>query len=110
MTGVASVLSLSTIRSSQVPDQTWLVNTDEDTTTRAVTRLPVRDLFEIGDPWGNPIAYFASLHYGSTRSVRISVQAADPGRMEETMDEVRATNPYLQVPTIEHWRRMMGRG
>ena len=34
-----------------------------------------------------------SLHrklYGSSRSVRISVQAADAARMEETMDEVRA--------------------
>jgi len=53
----------------QSPDNDWLSNTDGDQATRAVTRLPGRDLFEICDPWGNPIVYFESLHYASTRDV-----------------------------------------
>lgn len=47
----------------ELPNQDWLVNTDGDLTTRTQTRLDSRDLWEIGDPWGNPIAYFESLHY-----------------------------------------------
>jgi len=52
------------------PDQNWLGNGDEDATTRNLTLLPGRELFEIEDSWGNPILYFESLHYGSSVSVR----------------------------------------
>lgn len=45
------------------PDQDWLVNTDGDESRKALTILPSRELFEIGDPWHNPIAYFENLHY-----------------------------------------------
>ncbi len=51
------------------PNQEWLVNTDADQTARNLTRLLSRELFEIGDPWGNPIAYFESLHYEDSRAV-----------------------------------------
>ncbi len=50
----------------ELPNQDWLVNTDGDQTTRTQTRLGSRDLWEIGDVWGNPIAYFESLHYADT--------------------------------------------
>lgn len=50
----------------ELPNQDWLVNTDGDQTSRTLTRLTEkRDLWEIGDPWGNPIVYFESLHYGT---------------------------------------------
>jgi type II secretory pathway pseudopilin PulG len=45
------------------PDQGWLVNTDGDESSRDVSSLGSRELFEIGDEWGNPIVYFESLHY-----------------------------------------------
>ena len=47
----------------ELPNEDWLVNTDGDQTSRSLTRSPSRELFEIGDPWKNPIAYFESLHY-----------------------------------------------
>ncbi|RMH04029.1 MAG: prepilin-type N-terminal cleavage/methylation domain-containing protein [Planctomycetota bacterium] len=47
------------------PDQEWLVDTDGDETRKQLTMLPTRQLFELGDPWGNPVAYFDSLHYGA---------------------------------------------
>jgi prepilin-type N-terminal cleavage/methylation domain-containing protein len=45
------------------PAQDWLINTDGDETNRDMTMLGNRQLFEIGDEWGNPIIYFDSLHY-----------------------------------------------
>jgi prepilin-type N-terminal cleavage/methylation domain-containing protein len=54
------------------PNQDWLVNTDGDQTTRTQTRLGSRDLWEIGDVWGNPIAYFESLHYAETELVFVA--------------------------------------
>jgi len=45
------------------PSQEWLVNTDGDETNRDLTMLGTRQLFEIGDEWGNPVVYFESLHY-----------------------------------------------
>ena len=51
----------------QRPSEEWLVNTDNDEATRNLTTLGTRDLFEIGDAWGNPIVYFDSLHYGDRR-------------------------------------------
>ncbi len=46
------------------PDQNWLVNTDGDESRKPASMLPTRELFEIGDPWGNPVVYLESLHYG----------------------------------------------
>jgi general secretion pathway protein G len=65
--------------SGRLPNQDWLVNTDNDVARKSVTRLPNRDLFEIGDPWGNPVVYFYSLHYEDVQTV---IAGAD-GFMEE---------------------------
>jgi type II secretory pathway pseudopilin PulG len=65
--------------SGQRPDQDWLVNTDEDSLSKSLTILPVRELFEIGDAWGNPILYFESLHYGEPGQV----MAGTDGMLEE---------------------------
>ena len=48
----------------QRPNEEWLVNTDGDVLRKPITILPDRQLFEVGDTWGNPILYFESLHYG----------------------------------------------
>lgn len=77
----------------EVPSQDWLINTDGDQTSRTMTRLPNRELFEIGDPWGNPIAYFESLHYADRDAQNYFAglededpeeQAAEPRRNERT--------------------------
>lgn len=52
----------------QAPNQDWLVNTDGDATSRSLTRLPERELFEIGDRWGNPIVYFDFRHYAQAEA------------------------------------------
>ena len=65
--------------SGRLPNQDWLVNTDNDVARKSVTRLPNRDLFEIGDPWGNPVVYFDSLHYEDVQTV---IAGAD-GFLEE---------------------------
>jgi len=39
-------------------------NTDEDEATKSLTRHQNNDLFELGDPWGNPTAYFHRRDYG----------------------------------------------
>jgi len=72
----------------EVPSQDWLTNTDGDQTSRTLTRLPSRELFELGDPWGNPIAYFESLHYADNqdRSYFAGLEDEDP---EEQVAEPR---------------------
>lgn len=74
------------------PSEQWLVNTDEDEASRSPSGLASRELFEIADPWGNPIVYFDSLHYGD-RVTRLAVAGLDgifeeqevaPGRNERT--------------------------
>jgi prepilin-type N-terminal cleavage/methylation domain-containing protein len=42
----------------------WLVNTDGDRSSKKLASFPVADLFEIGDQWGNPMAYFHNRDYG----------------------------------------------
>lgn len=78
----------------EMPDQGWLVNTDDDTSTSQLTRLPTRELFEVGDPWGNPIMYFESLRYDANEGVGVmcieygteiaTEQTVSPGMDERT--------------------------
>lgn len=44
-----------------------LVNTDGDKSTRSLTDFGTRDLFELADRWGNPIAYFHKTAYGTSQ-------------------------------------------
>lgn len=48
----------------EVRDQ--LVNTDGDRSSKALTDFDTRDLLEIADPWGNPIAYIERNDYAQT--------------------------------------------
>lgn len=54
------------------PDQKWLQNTDGDRSEKQLTDLDSKDLFEICDAWGNPIAYFHNRDYGKAQSYRVS--------------------------------------
>jgi len=74
------------------PSEQWLINTDGDEASRNPTGLASRELFEIKDPWGNPIVYLDSLHYAD-RVTRLAMagqedifeeQEVTPGRNERT--------------------------
>jgi type II secretory pathway pseudopilin PulG len=41
-----------------------LINSDGDRATKALTDFETRDLLEVPDPWGNPIAYIERADYG----------------------------------------------
>ncbi len=81
--------------SGQRPDQDWLVNTDGDTTSKSLTILPARELFEICDAWNNPIVYFESLHYGTVAQV---MAGTDDMLEEQTVEAVKneRTGAYQQ--------------
>lgn len=74
------------------PSEQWLINTDQDETSRNPTGLASRELFELADPWDNPIVYLDSLHYTDrvTRMVTAGLdefyeeQEVSPGRNERT--------------------------
>lgn len=75
----------------QRPKQDWLVNTDGDSTPKAMTMLDSLELFELADSWGNPILYFDSLHYGDKEIMvfagpeeDIYEQSAGPVKNERT--------------------------
>ena len=97
----------------QTPNQDWLSNSDEDQATRAATRLPTRELFEICDPWGNPIAYFEGLHYGSTRDALYwatetgmdlpEEQSVQPARDQQTGDFEQAGRFQLISAGPDGW-------
>ncbi len=61
------------------PKQDWLGNSDGDSSTRALTMLASRELFEIMDGWDNPIVYIHSLHYADP----VQVLAGPDGIYEE---------------------------
>jgi prepilin-type N-terminal cleavage/methylation domain-containing protein len=56
-----------------------LVNSDGDRSSKALSSLPVADLFEIADPWGNPIAYLAKGDYErSDLYLTLDAQSGEP--------------------------------
>lgn len=42
-----------------------LVNLDGDSSSKGLTSFPRRDLFELADAWGNPLAYLERTDYGT---------------------------------------------
>lgn len=81
--------------SGQRPDMDWLVNTDGDTTSKSLTILPARELFEVCDAWNNPIIYFESLHYGAVAQV---MAGTDDMLEEQSVEAVKneRTGAYQQ--------------
>ncbi len=71
-----------------------LGNTDGDQTAKRLTTLGTRDLFELVDDWGNPIAYFHRSSYGETHTY----VTLDPESGQEINDnQVRAKmNPVTE--------------
>ncbi|QDU69073.1 type II secretion system protein [Engelhardtia mirabilis] len=77
------------------PDE--LVNLDADSSKKQFTDFPDRQLFEVADQWGNPIAYFHNRDY--ERPQRYTVEDQETGELLD--DEVRAfknetTRRYFQ--------------
>ena len=72
-----------------------LQHTDGERSAKSLTDLPVRDLFELVDAWGNPIAYFHHADYG-----RVDVyETFDPLTGERIESNVQAiVNPKLRRP------------
>lgn len=69
--------------SGELPNEAWLGNTDSDTASRSITRLPDRQLFELVDAWGNPIVYFDSLHYDSVAVTMAGFDGVEGGMLSE---------------------------
>jgi type II secretory pathway pseudopilin PulG len=57
-----------------------LINSDGDRSTKQLTDFDKRDLLEIPDPWGNPIAYFEKSDYVATnrRYATIDAETGQP--------------------------------
>lgn len=84
------------------PAPDWLVNTDGDESNRDLTTLGNRQLFEIGDEWGNPIIYFESLHYSEDNGC--SALAGEDGYYENAdVYPVRSekTNSYFEPNSFQ---------
>ena len=79
------------------PSEAWLVNTDGDEATRNLTTLGNRDLFEIGDDWGNPIVYFDSLHYGDNRVTTV-MRDIEHGDEDEVMPHRNPVTDSYSAP------------
>ncbi|MFN0206712.1 MAG: type II secretion system protein [Planctomycetota bacterium] len=66
---VAAFASKTPIMGVSAIDTKDLINSDEDTFSKAMTSYPARDAFEVKDSWGNPIIYFHRKSYGKKQTV-----------------------------------------
>lgn len=80
------------------PDE--LGNSDGDRSAAAASDLPTTELFELLDPWGNPIAYFHHTDYGRADVYR----AVDPATGEEREAPVSARKNARTGLFYEHRR------
>ncbi len=72
-----------------------LVNFDGDRSTKALTDLPDRQLFELVDAWDNPLAYFRSDAYGREHAYLV-IDA-------EQNAEVQSIARAVKNPTTGRW-------
>ena len=61
-----------------------LVNTDGDSSPKKLTDFDTRELLEIPDPWGNPIAYIERADYGQTNRRYLTYDAETGEAVEST--------------------------
>jgi hypothetical protein len=61
-----------------------LVNTDGDHSSKQLTDFDTRELLEIPDPWGNPIAYFEKSDYALTNR-RYTTVEVESGQAVESI-------------------------
>lgn len=59
-----------------------LVNTDADTSPRQLTDFGTRELLEVPDAWGNPVAYIERSDYSATNRRYLTVDAATNEEVE----------------------------
>jgi prepilin-type N-terminal cleavage/methylation domain-containing protein len=78
-----------------------LVNTDGDRSTKQLTDFETRELLEIPDPWGNPIAYIERSDYGVTNRRYLSVDV-------ESGQEVESVPLAFKNPTTGQYYAAQG--
>ena len=59
-----------------------VINSDNDRSTKQLTDFGNRDLKEIADPWGNPIAYIERADYGVTNRRYLTIESATGQEIE----------------------------
>jgi len=59
-----------------------VINSDNDRSTKQLTDFGGRELFEIPDPWMNPIAYIERADYGVTNRRYLTVESATSQEIE----------------------------
>jgi prepilin-type N-terminal cleavage/methylation domain-containing protein len=74
-----------------------LVNTDGDSSPKKLTDFDTRELLEIPDPWGNPIAYIERADYGQTNRRYLTVDV----ETGETVESVPVA--YKNAKTGQHY-------
>jgi prepilin-type N-terminal cleavage/methylation domain-containing protein len=96
--GEALVLSMwsPAWTATSLPDDRF-VNTDADEGKKSLSSLPKPALFELGDAWGNPIAYFHRRDYGR-QDTYLTQPADDEAAAESVVRAVRdsVTGRYAQ--------------
>jgi prepilin-type N-terminal cleavage/methylation domain-containing protein len=83
------------------PDEDRLVNTDEDRFPKKVTRFAVSDAFEIGDAWGNPIAYFHPRDYGKKFSYQTQLGTGETDWSDAEARRSGRTGNYLRAEDFQ---------
>jgi len=86
---------------AEVRDQ--LVNTDGDRSTKQLTDFDTRDLLEIPDPWGSPIAYIERTDYALTnrRYQTYDVETGEPIETVPTAFKNKATGQYFAAQSCQ---------
>jgi prepilin-type N-terminal cleavage/methylation domain-containing protein len=71
-------------------DSEDVVNTDDDRAKKDLTATFGKELFELADPWGNPIAYFHRRDYG--RKDLYVTESPETGERLESVAEARKSS------------------
>jgi prepilin-type N-terminal cleavage/methylation domain-containing protein len=74
-----------------------LVNLDADSSPRQLTDFGSRELLEIPDAWGNPVAYIAKNDYGTTNRRYLTISGA------EGLEEESVPVPYKNARTGQYY-------
>jgi len=59
-----------------------LINSDGDRSSKQLTDFATRDLLEISDPWGNPIAYIEKSDYALTNRRYLTTESENGAQVE----------------------------
>lgn len=75
-----------------------LVNTDADASARRLSDLESRELFEVPDDWGNPIAYFHRQDYGAGGQSYVTFDPTTGDRLQSEAKALKnpATGRYYR--------------